>query len=87
MVFMTVAMVKAVNENEEYMKVVVSEGDTLWGISQEYGEPHKTDSKEFINWIVTENNLIDQEIKVGQELIIPVKGNNDLNNNEYVLSK
>jgi LysM repeat protein len=87
MVFMTVAMIKTVNENEEYVKVVVSEGDTLWGIAQEYGEPHKNYSKEFINWVVSENNLIDQEIKIGQELVIPVKNNNHLENNEYVLSK
>jgi LysM repeat protein len=87
MVFTTVTMIQEVKKQEEYTKIVVSKGDTLWKITKEYGEPHKANSNEFIKWVVNENKLLHTEIKVGQELVIPIKQENLSSNNEYVLSK
>lgn len=56
--------------NDDYLSVKVEEGDSLWGLSQMY--EHDMSSKQFINW-VKKNNKIDEDIIVGQSIILPVK--------------
>ncbi len=56
--------------NDEYLSITVEKGDSLWGLAQLYD--HDMSSKEFINW-VKKINQVDENIIIGQSLIIPVK--------------
>lgn len=55
------------------MKITVSDGDTLWNLSEEYADLHRLSRNEFINWVEHYNGVSAERIYVGQELMIPVK--------------
>ncbi|KIL47816.1 cell division suppressor protein YneA [Jeotgalibacillus campisalis] len=54
------------------VEIKVQQGDTLWELSQEYGEAFALSEKEFIEWVTTENNLTSHIIKEGDTLVLPV---------------
>lgn len=56
---------------DQYMKVTVSAGDSLWKISDQYSEQLSISKKEFVNWVKKHNN-IEEHIYPGDEIIIPV---------------
>ncbi|OIK11008.1 cell division suppressor protein YneA [Bacillus sp. MUM 116] len=58
--------------NDHYQKITVSEGDSLWKISQEYANEHSLSNKEFVNWVKLHNKLEDEQIYPGEEIVIPV---------------
>ncbi|MCM3765604.1 LysM peptidoglycan-binding domain-containing protein [Neobacillus niacini] len=60
---------------EEYIKVTVSEGDSLWGLSKEYASMHSLTNKEFVNWVKKHNKNVDEKIFPGEEIVIPVSVN------------
>ncbi|QYF81201.1 LysM peptidoglycan-binding domain-containing protein [Brevibacterium sp. PAMC21349] len=61
------------DQKKDFLSIEVSEGDTLWGIAEEYEETNLT-KKEFIGWIEENNGVSADSIKPGQIIVIPVKG-------------
>jgi cell division protein YceG involved in septum cleavage len=59
-------------ENDEYLSVTVSEGDSLWKISTQFSEQHSLSHKEFVNWVKQRNNIEGDRIFPGEEIIIPI---------------
>ena len=53
-----------------YEKIVVTEGDTLWGYSIQYAE--KVPTERWIEDVMTLNDLSSTTIHVGEELRIPL---------------
>jgi LysM repeat protein len=61
------------SENQEkYTKVTVSEGDSLWKISQQYAGQHSLSSGQFVNWVKKHNNIDGDHIYPGEKILIPV---------------
>ncbi len=58
---------------DEFLKITVSDGDTLWNLSEEYAEYHGLSRTEFIEWVEQYNGITASRIFSGEELIIPVK--------------
>lgn len=65
----TAVGVNKMDQDAAYEKVTVSEGDTLWGYSIEYGNSVPNDK--WINEVINLNNLSSTTIEVGKELQIP----------------
>ncbi|MGG3479923.1 LysM peptidoglycan-binding domain-containing protein [Peribacillus frigoritolerans] len=61
------------DQKKDFLSIEVSEGDTLWGIAEAYEESNLT-KKEFIGWIEENNGVSADSIKPGQVIVIPVKG-------------
>ncbi|WP_251549225.1 cell division suppressor protein YneA [Neobacillus muris] len=59
-------------DQDKYMKITVTDGDSLWKISKAYSEGHSMSNKEFVNWVKKHNQNIDDEIHPGEEIMIPV---------------
>ena len=59
------------DSTQEYVKVVVSNGDTLWSIAQRYSNNSK-DIRSLIYEISELNGIDSSRIYAGQELSIPI---------------
>lgn len=70
-IFTTIGMKKIENENVQYEKIVVAQGDTLWSYSKQYAE--NVPAHKWIQEIVKVNNLPSTHIRAGEEIIIPEK--------------
>ena len=67
-------IVKAADSNYEvrnriYTSVSIKKGDTLWDIASEYADSDMS-VKEYINELITINNLPSTDITAGQRLIV-----------------
>ena len=58
--------------DDQYLKVTVSEGDTLWKISNQFEGQHSLSNKEFISWVKKHNENIEDQIYPGEKIVIPV---------------
>ncbi|MEH7116866.1 LysM peptidoglycan-binding domain-containing protein [Neobacillus vireti] len=58
--------------DDQYLKVTVSEGDTLWKISDQFEGQHSLSNKEFISWVKKHNENIEDQIYPGEKIVIPV---------------
>jgi LysM repeat protein len=58
--------------DDDFLMVTVSEGDSLWGISDQFSSQHELSNKEFIKWVKLHNNLEEDQIFPGEVLMIPV---------------
>ena len=61
-------------DKEEYMRVEVKEGQSLWQIASELSEVHGFDKKDFIRWVEKENGIAGGRIAAGEQLIVPIAG-------------
>lgn len=61
-----------IEENEEFMKITVNEGDSLWRIAEDYSTEHSLSTKDFVKWVETNNAIPGGRIFPGDELVIPV---------------
>ena len=68
--------------NEQYVKVTVAEGDTLWKISDQYEGQHTLSNKEFVSWVKKHNENIKDQIFPGEEILIPVSKTESSNTTE-----
>lgn len=67
---------------EDFLTITVSEGDTLWGLAEEYDDYHRLSKHDFIKWVEQYNGVTTSTIYEGEQLIIPVK-NSALQQNEF----
>ena len=60
------------NNLDNYLKITVAEGDSLWDISDQFSSQHSLSNKEFVAWIKKHNEINEDRIFPGEEIIIPV---------------
>ena len=58
--------------HESYIKITVSEGDSLWDLANQYASEHSLSDSEFINWVQQQNDIEGDIIYPGDELLIPI---------------
>lgn len=59
-------------DNEKYIIVIVSQGDTLWSISKEYA-PKDDDIRKFIYKLKNINEKHDSILIPGETLLVPIE--------------
>jgi len=60
------------HSDEQYVKVTISEGDTLWKISDQFEGQHSLSNKGFVSWVKKHNENIKDQIYPGEQIVIPV---------------
>jgi len=60
------------NDQDKYVKITITEGDSLWGISDQFSSQHSLSNKEFVAWIKKHNDIEEDQIYPGEEIVIPV---------------
>jgi hypothetical protein len=73
------------SNKEEFKKVTVSDGDSLWEMADEYAVQHELSPQEFVKWVKRHNEIDGDRIFPGDELVIPVL--NDLSGIELAGGK
>ncbi|MBM7652150.1 cell division suppressor protein YneA [Neobacillus cucumis] len=68
--------------DDQYVKVTISEGDTLWTISEQFADQHSLSNKEFVSWVKKHNENIKDQIYPGEKIVIPVSKNDQANTTE-----
>lgn len=53
-----------------YKSIVIEDGDTLWSIASEYCDEHYADTQDYIDEIISTNQLKSSQIYAGQHLIV-----------------
>lgn len=66
-----ISCVAANKAEDEFIKVVVSNGDSVWTIARE-NNPEDIDVRKLVTKIIRANNIKNGMIFAGQELIIPI---------------
>ncbi|MDQ1003576.1 LysM repeat protein [Neobacillus niacini] len=57
---------------EKFLTITVSEGDSLWKISNQYADQHSYSNDEFVSWVKQHNEINGDRIYPGEEITIPV---------------
>jgi LysM repeat protein len=57
---------------EKFLTITVSEGDSIWKISNQYSDQHSYSNDEFVTWVIQHNEIEGDRIYPGEEIIIPV---------------
>lgn len=71
-VFVTNSNAKEEHDNYKYYtSIQIQEGDSLWGLAQEYGATAYINSEDYIAEVKEINHLQGDEIHSGQYLTIP----------------
>jgi cell division protein YceG involved in septum cleavage len=60
-------------KEEEYIKVTVKSGDTIWEYAEQYSNDSQLSKKQFVKWVLTQNELSEKQLYPGEELILPIK--------------
>ncbi|MBL4972749.1 cell division suppressor protein YneA [Bacillus halotolerans] len=60
-------------ELNQYVKIKVQSGDTLWALADQVDDSKKINKSDFVEWVAEKNNLQTSEIQPGDELVIPLK--------------
>jgi cell division protein YceG involved in septum cleavage len=60
-------------KEEEYIKVIVKSGDTVWEYAEQYSNESNLSKKQFVNWVLTQNELAEKQLFPGEELVLPIK--------------
>ncbi|MEH7413968.1 LysM peptidoglycan-binding domain-containing protein [Neobacillus drentensis] len=68
--------------DDQYVKVTIAEGDSLWKISDQFEGQHSLSNKEFVSWVKKHNENIKDQIYPGEEIVIPVSKKNSSNTTE-----
>lgn len=59
-------------EEDQYIKIKISEGDSLWKISNQFSEQHSLSNDDFVSWVKQHNDIDGDQIYPGEEIMIPV---------------
>ncbi|PLR81795.1 cell division suppressor protein YneA [Bacillus canaveralius] len=70
--FATALLINGPDEGENYMKIKVAEGDTLWTLSNEFSNEHSLSPQQFVSLVETLNGISGDLIYPGDEIVIPV---------------
>ena len=65
------------NHDKQYVMIKVEKGDSLWEISERYNGKYNMSKKQFIKWVETKNQLSANQLTAGEEIIIPVKAEDE----------
>lgn len=57
-------------ELNQYVKIEVQQGDTLWSIADQVADTKKINKNDFIEWVADKNQLQTSDIQPGDELVI-----------------
>jgi hypothetical protein len=60
---------------DSYLTITVTEGESLWTISEKYEDEHGLSEGQFVEWVETHNGISGDYIFAGEDLIIPIKMN------------
>lgn len=63
--------------DNQYMKVKVESGDTLWAMAEQYEDANMS-ATEFVKWVREANELQTTHIQEGQTIILPIERNTDI---------
>jgi cell division protein YceG involved in septum cleavage len=63
--------------DEQFMKVTVESGDTLWAMAEQYEEADMS-TTEFVKWVREANELETTHIQEGQTIVLPIEKNTDI---------
>lgn len=74
-------------EQNQYVKIEVQSGDTLWSLADQVSHTKKINKKDFIEWVTEENNLQTSDIQAGDVLMLPLKRNILLHINWQLLNR
>ncbi|ASB89126.1 cell division suppressor protein YneA [Bacillus sonorensis] len=61
-----------IEENKQYVKIEVQEGDSLWGLADRIQGGKAADRQKFIEWVAEQNDLPTSVIQPGDVLVVPV---------------
>jgi LysM repeat protein len=60
------------NKSEDYIKVTVQDGESVWEIAERFANNHSLSPAEFVSWVEKENGISGDVIHPGDQLVIPV---------------
>jgi cell division protein YceG involved in septum cleavage len=60
-------------KQEEFLSVTIVPGDTVWELADQYSANSGLSKKQFINWVLTQNELSETLLIPGEDIILPVK--------------
>ncbi|WP_163653494.1 cell division suppressor protein YneA [Listeria sp. PSOL-1] len=72
---LVVLLLNISNNGTDYTKIAVANGESVWQIAENYAEQTNMDKVAFVKWVEQENNLIDGQVREGEDLVIPVRSN------------
>jgi LysM repeat protein len=58
---------------EEYVTVTIAVGDTLWELAEEYSNNSELSKKQFVNWVLTQNKISENQLYPGDKIVLPIK--------------
>ncbi len=61
---------EAAKLNKYYKTITIESGDTLWSIAKEYKSGEYKNTKEYVDELMSMNNLHSDEIMSGQKLLV-----------------
>ncbi|MDP4086449.1 MAG: LysM peptidoglycan-binding domain-containing protein [Bacillota bacterium] len=65
------------SHEDHYLKIKVSEGDSLWKIADNFSKEHSLSKVEFVNWVEKHNDIQGDRIFPGEKIVIPVEKKDD----------
>ena len=68
------------NKSEDYIKVTVKDGESVWKLAEKFADNHSLSPNEFVKWVEKENGISGGVIHPGDQLVIPVTVQNDSQN-------
>lgn len=60
---------------ENYHKVEIKEGDSLWSIADEFQKKTEISKQDFVKWVQEKNNIHSTLIKPGDLVVVPIEKN------------
>jgi cell division protein YceG involved in septum cleavage len=66
------AIAGSLDKTEDYIKVTVQDGESVWKLAEKFSNDHSLSQAEFVSWVEKENGIAGEVIHPGDELVIPV---------------